>query len=96
VDTVTAVHVGIAWFRLDKTSREAYLNNITVSPEHRRKRYAIAALEAIAGRARAEGCTVLALNVFAPNTAAQLLYRKFGLKVVSVYTNMSLSDAHAT
>ena len=95
VDTVTAMHVGVAWLRLDKASREAYLNNVTVSPEHRRKGYATAALEVIAGRARAEGCTVLALNVFAPNTAAQLLYRKFGLKVVSMYMNMSLSDAHA-
>ncbi len=89
------MHVGVAWLRLDKASREAYLNNVTVLPEHRRKGYATAALETIADRARAEGCTVLALNVFAPNTAAQLLYRKFGLEVVSTYMNMPLSGAHA-
>jgi ribosomal protein S18 acetylase RimI-like enzyme len=91
----TGVRVGIAWIRLDEASREAYLNNVTVSPEHRRKGYASAALEAIAGRARAEGCTVLALNVFAPNTAAQRLYRKLGLEVVSMHMNMPLSDARA-
>ena len=94
-DTATGVHVGIVWFRLDKASREAYINNVTVSPEHRRKGFASAALEAIAGRAQSEGCTVLALNVFAANTAAQRLYQKFGLKVVSMYMNMSLLHADA-
>lgn len=91
----TGARVGIAWVRLDKASREAYLCNVTVSPEHRRKGYASAAVEAIADRARAEGCTVLALNVFAPNTAAQRLYRKLGLEVVSMHMNMALSDAPA-
>ena len=95
VDAATAVHVGIVWLRLDNASRAAYLNNVTVSPEHRRKGYASAALEATAARAHAEGCTVLALNVFAPNTAAQRLYRKFGLEVVSMHMNMLLSDAAA-
>ena len=95
VDAVTAVDVGIAWLRLNKATREAYLNNVTVSPEHRRKGYASAALQAIVELARAEGCTVLALNVFAPNEAAQRLYRKFGLEVVSMHMNMSLSDAPA-
>jgi ribosomal protein S18 acetylase RimI-like enzyme len=95
VDTVTAVHVGIVWLRLDKASHAAYLNNVTVSPEHRRKGYASAALDVVAARAHAEGCNVLALNVFAPNTAAQRLYRKFGLEVVSMHMNMSLSDADA-
>ena len=95
VDTVSAVHVGIAWVRIDKASREAYLNNVTVSPEHRRKGYASAALEAIARHARAQGCAVLALNVFAPNEAAQRLYRNFGFAVVSMYMNLPLSDEHA-
>jgi ribosomal protein S18 acetylase RimI-like enzyme len=94
VDTVTAVRVGVAWLRLDRASHEAYINNVTVFSEHRRKGYASAALEAIADLARADGCNVLALNVFAPNTAAQCLYRKFGLEVVSMHMNMLLVSPH--
>jgi len=57
-----------------------------LSSAHRRKGYASAALAAI---------TVLASNVCAPHAATQRLYREFGLEVVGMHVNLSLSGAHA-
>ncbi len=90
IDEVTNLAVGTVWFRLEVSSGEAYIYNITVVPEHRRRGYASAALNAVARLARSKGCARLALNVFARNEAARLLYRKLGFCVVSLHMNKPL------
>jgi len=49
-----------------------------------------AALNAAAHLARSKACARLALNVFARNETAQLLYRKLGFSVVSLHMNKPL------
>ena len=79
VDTVTAMHVGVAWLRLDKASREAYLNNVTVLPEHRRKGYAAEAvvmlLRFMFAERRYHRCEA---RIFAHNQASLALHRGLG------------------
>ena len=90
IDGVTNLAVGTTWFRLDPSSGQAYIYYIAVPPEHRRRGYASAAINAVADLARSKGCARLALNVFAHNEPAQLLYRKLGFGVVSLHMNKPL------
>jgi len=90
IDEVTNLAVGSVWVRLETSFGEAYIYNITVDPKHRRRGYASAALNALTHLARSKGCARLALNVFARNQAAQLLYRKLGFSVVSLHMNKLL------
>lgn len=48
IDEVTNLAVGTMWFRLDASSGEAYIYYITVRPEHHRRGYASAAINAAA------------------------------------------------
>lgn len=82
--------VGGVWFFIDSANREAYIYNITVFPQHRRRGYASGALALIEEAARQSGCRRLALNVFAPNAAAIALYRKLGFAAVSMHMNKAL------
>jgi ribosomal protein S18 acetylase RimI-like enzyme len=95
VEAATGQPVGSLWLRLDAGSGEAYLYSLLVAPDHRRKGYASAALDAVARLARAAGCARLALNVFAHNAAAQALYRKLGFQVVSLRLLKPLPDPEA-
>ena len=90
IDGVTNLAVGTTWFRLDASSGQAYIYYIAVPPEHRRRGYASAAINAVAHLARSKGCARLALNVFARNEPAQSLYRKLGFRVVSLHMNKPL------
>jgi len=82
--------VGGIWFYLDIANREAYVYNITVFPQHRRRGFARGALTLLEQAARDAGCRTLALNVFAPNKGAIALYRKLGFSAVSMHMNKAL------
>jgi ribosomal protein S18 acetylase RimI-like enzyme len=82
--------VGGLWFYLDTSNREAYVYNITVFPQHRRRGFARGALTLVEQAARDAGCRTLALNVFAPNKGAIALYRKLGFSAVSMHMNKAL------
>ena len=84
------MRVGSVWFRLDPGAREAYVFDITIAQEHRRRGLATVALEAVAAEARAAGCGVLALNVFADNEPARALYRKLGFEEAAIHMNKRL------
>jgi ribosomal protein S18 acetylase RimI-like enzyme len=82
--------VGGVWFFLDAVKGEAFLYNITVFPQWRRRGYATAALALVEAAARSAGCAVLGLNVFATNTGAAEMYRRAGYKTVSSHMNRRL------
>jgi ribosomal protein S18 acetylase RimI-like enzyme len=72
--------VGYAWFRPEDrpSGRVAFIYDIAVYPEHRRKGYAQQALSEIAAYARDNGCYAVQLHVHGFNTGARELYRKAG------------------
>lgn len=72
--------VGYAWFVPEDRpfGRVAFIYDIAVDPEHRRRGYAHAALGEIATWARTHGCVAVQLHVFGNNTGARELYRRAG------------------
>ena len=61
---------------------EGYINNIAVSPQHRRRGVASALLSALTARARELELSFLTLEVRAGNAPAIALYEKFGFAAV--------------
>ena len=72
--------VGFAWWGPEERpiGQVAFIYDIAVLPQHRRKGYAQAALGAIEAWARDHGLVGVQLHVHGPNTGARELYRKVG------------------
>jgi ribosomal protein S18 acetylase RimI-like enzyme len=85
--------VGYLWLAtLDRGSaRTAYVYQIIVRPEHRRRGHARAALQQAAALAAARGHTSIALHVFAFNEAARALYLSLGYRIVSLNLALPLA-----
>ena len=61
-------------------SEEGYINNVAVSPSHRRRRIGSALIEAMLEATQAEGIIAHTLEARTGNEAAKRLYEKFGFK----------------
>jgi ribosomal protein S18 acetylase RimI-like enzyme len=87
----TGEHVGMLWFGVKERagSRIAYVYNIEIESEHRRKGHAQRALQALEHEIRRLGLAGIALHVFGHNTSAQALYAKLGY----VPTNINMYKA---
>ena len=72
--------VGMLWFAVKERAgnRIAYLYNIEIASEHRRKGHAQRALRALEAEVQSLGLAGIALHVFGHNTSAQALYVKLG------------------
>lgn len=70
--------VGILWIAAQDRAgkRIAYVYDVSIKPEHRRKGYAAGAFRALEREVRALGLSGIALHVFGHNSAAQALYAK--------------------
>ena len=81
-------HVGYAWWvpREQPFGKVAYIYDLAVHAEHRRKGYAQAALAHIEAYARERGFMGVQLSVFGWNTGARQLYRRAGF----VETNVTM------
>lgn len=82
--------VGSLWLRHAPGEREAFVFDLLIQPQFRRRGHAGAALREAQRLLRDAGCEVLGLNVFAHNPNAQALYAKLGFKVASSYMNVRL------
>jgi RimJ/RimL family protein N-acetyltransferase len=78
VDADTGVAVGLAGFHGPPDERGMAEVGYEISPEHRRRGYARAALEALADFARAHGATVLRASVAPDNAPSLALTRSAG------------------
>ena len=69
---------GYVWYALERKHGAcgAYIYDLEVKPEHRRKGHAYRALKALELVAAEAGATSIGLNVFANNIVAQSLYQK--------------------
>ncbi|MEO8310435.1 MAG: GNAT family N-acetyltransferase [Caldimonas sp.] len=72
--------VGFVWCAIQRKhgSCSAYVFDLEIKPEHRRKGHALRALKALELDAVKTGAGSIGLNVFANNLGAQALYRKLG------------------
>jgi ribosomal protein S18 acetylase RimI-like enzyme len=82
--------VGGVWFWIDSENKQAFLYNITILPQYRRRGFASDALMLIEEIAREAGCATLGLNVFSSNSEAIALYSRVGFCPVSSYWNKAL------
>lgn len=85
--------VGTLWF-VDKeraNRRIAYVYDILIRPEHRRRGHAFRAFNALEAEATRLGLGGIALHVFGHNHAAQALYRKLGYVATNINMFKSLA-----
>ncbi len=82
------IAVGVLWYALHRQfgTCSAFVYDIEIKPEYRRRGHAWRALQQLEEIAREAGATSLGLNVFANNSAAQALYSKLGYRP----TNMNM------
>jgi len=80
--------VGVLWFAIQERGdgRVAYVYDVEIAPEHRRRGHATRAFRALEGEARRLGLAGIALHVFGHNHAAQAFYARLGYEP----TNLNL------
>jgi ribosomal protein S18 acetylase RimI-like enzyme len=85
--------VGMLWFGTQKRAgkRIAFVYDVSIRPEHRRKGFASRAFRALEEQARTMGLSGIALHVFGFNTEAQLLYSKLGFRPTNISMFKSVS-----
>ena len=78
--------VGMLWIAgLERAGqRIAYVYDISVRPEHRRKGHAASAFAALEGKVRELGLSGIALHVFGHNAGAVALYTKLGYQATNI------------
>jgi ribosomal protein S18 acetylase RimI-like enzyme len=77
--------VGLLWVNLMHSPRpNAFIFNIEIDPEFRRRGYAEAAMRKLEGEARRMGAESIRLHVFGHNTAARPLYEKLGYVATNI------------
>lgn len=78
--------VGFIWFAElgSGATRTAYVYNVHVKPEHRRRGHALAAFQVVERLAASMGLASIGLHVFAANQGAQALYRSLGYQVTGL------------
>jgi ribosomal protein S18 acetylase RimI-like enzyme len=89
--------VGYVWYKVERKhgSCSAYVFDLEVKPEHRRRGHAWRALKALEALAADSGATSISLNVFANNNGAQALYQKLGYVPTNFNMGKSLGSTGA-
>ena len=85
-DESAGAEVGTVWFALRDSGvgRSAWIYDIIIHENVRRKGYASRTLELVEARARELGAKSVELHVFGHNYVAQALYEKVGYNVTSI------------
>ena len=76
------VPVGTLWYSV--RGRRAFVEDITISAEHRGRGYGRRALELMHVALRQQGVEIVQLNVYAHNPRAQALYEELGYGATGV------------
>ena len=89
--------VGTLWFAVKTkfTSRIAYVFDVEVFPQHRRKGHAFRAFLALEDEVQRLCLSGIALHVFGHNTSAQALYAKLGFEPTNISLFKSVGAAGA-
>lgn len=82
--------------RLERTVRRGLVENLYVVPDYREEKIGTRLLEVAEAELRAEGATVVSLDVLAENEAARAFYRNLGYAPHRVTVEKSIeSDTHS-
>ena len=89
--------VGFLWVAIERKhgAVSAYIYDLEVKPEFRRRGHAMRALQSLESIAAAAGATSIGLNVFAQNAQAQALYRRLGYVPTNVNMYKPLARENA-
>jgi len=93
IEDASGATVGALWLAVRGSAAgavEAFVYDLAIDPEHRRRGFASAALAEAASWARRQGARRLALHVFGDNEAARRLYRRLGFEEADVHMVMAL------
>lgn len=80
--------VGVLWLLVENGT--AYVYDVQVAEDHRRRGYGRAIMLAGEQAARAKGATSIGLNVFGQNAGARSLYDQLGYRVTSTQMRKEL------
>ncbi|KPV48834.1 hypothetical protein SE17_35940 [Kouleothrix aurantiaca] len=91
-DSALQTGVGMLWFAVRESAgkRVAFVYNLIVDEQYRRRGYASQAFLAMEPYVRALGLHAIRLHVFGHNQAAQALYAKLGYEVTNVLMQKTL------
>ena len=89
-DSSTGETVGHAWLKVDSSARLAWLYDILIFTNQRRKGYGRSAMRALFTQAKDLGARVFWLNVMGHNEAAQKLYQHLNMQTAAIHLNMLL------
>lgn len=94
-DSESDTPVGMIWYALRQKGPKqiAFIYDVSIKPEHRRKGYAQAAFEAVEDLVKAQGVSVIDLHVFGHNQAAIELYQKIGFQTTNLLMRKTLGEA---
>lgn len=85
IRTADGQTVGALWVMLRRApTQSAFINDIEIDAEFRRRGYAEAAMRKLEGEARRMGADSIRLHVFGHNSAARPLYEKLGYVATNV------------
>ena len=78
--------LGVLWYAVRKRAgkQTAYIYDIVIRPEHQRRGYASAALQALEVEVARRGLAGIGLHVFGHNHAARSLYDKLGYTLSNI------------
>ena len=84
--------VGLLWAQMTQTPRpHAFIYNIEIHPDSRRRGYAEAAMKELEVVARRMGAETIRLHVFGHNAAARPLYVKLGYEPTNIVMAKALA-----
>lgn len=96
-ESPSGVAVGMLWIAQQQhgAKRIAYVYDVSIRPEHRRKGHAGRAFRALEDEVRARGLAGIALHVFGHNHAAQALYARLGYRPTNINLFKDIAAAQA-
>ena len=91
------VFVGVLWVAAQERAgkRIAYVYDVSIRPEYRRKGFARSAFLSLEEEVRALGLSGIALHVFGHNTGAQALYSGLGYQPTNISMFKSVVGTNA-
>ncbi len=94
VDVASEAKVGMIWYHINDSSpdKSAFIYDIRVYEEYRRRGYGSRALALMEEALRAAGVKSVALHVFAHNAGAREMYQKLGFEERDILMRKSLGE----